>query len=113
MSKQKIARKTPSTKTRRPEPRVTLADVERKIQAVKKAEEAADAAAYDCDPRLELAIRVKRDAALLLIAVRDIVSPGPDGGGLARAMGSVALVSKRLESIAVELERDVARAVAS
>lgn len=106
MSKKTVGQKRHSSKTRRPEPRVTLADVERKNQAVKKAEEAAHEAAYDCDPRLELAIRVKRDAALLLIAVRDIVSPGPDGGGLARAMGSVALVSKRMERMAEDLEHD-------
>lgn len=113
MSTKKIARTPKNTKTRRNERRVTLADVKRKNQATEKAEAAAKEAAYECDPRLELAIRVKRDAALLVVAVRDIVSPGPDGGGLARAMGSVARVSKRLESISAELERDVERAVAS
>lgn len=112
MSKKKIARKTASTKTRRAEPRVTLADVEAKDQAVKKAVEAYQDAAYDCDPNLALAIRVRHQAALLLVAIRDVVAPGPDHGGLDRAVGQVAHVSKRLESMAQDLERS-AKAVAS
>ncbi|MBE7480261.1 MAG: hypothetical protein HS104_09795 [Polyangiaceae bacterium] len=97
----RTAKRTPKT--------TTTADLLRLKAAEKRARDAYRSAAYDCDPNLSRAIRIREDATSLALAVRDIVSPGPDSGGLMRAMQCVADVARRLEFTARDIERDVFR----
>lgn len=101
----KSTKRAPKRTTKTPTP----ADLLRLKAAEKRAGDAYRSAAYDCDPNLPRAIRLREDATSLALAVRDIVSPGPDSGGLMRAMQRVADVARRLEFTATDIERDVFR----
>lgn len=64
-------------------------------------------ALYDLHPNLSLARRLRDLSAKLTVGVRELVSPGPDHGGIMRGMQAAADVARDLEAEAKWVERDV------
>lgn len=105
--------KTPTKRTAKPAAKPAKMPTADKLLRLKQAEQRAVIAyrdaVYDLHPNLSLAMRLRDHAGKLSLAVREIVSPGPDHAGFTRAARSVGDIARLLEHEAQGVERDVLR----
>lgn len=107
-SRTKKTTKRAPKRTAKPAKKTTTTD---KLARLKAAEQRAVIAyrdgLYDLHPNLSLARRLRDLAAKLTVGVRELVSPGPDHGGIMRGTQAAADVAGKLEHEAKWVERDV------